>query len=105
MSCGRGGQGAEPCQESFQARAILVVDGQELDAEAVATIHVTDNGVRFDAALGNEKVEPGGHAFFDAEMRSLDEHAVDVDIQDAGDVVEAVAAPADPDVFRGRYPR
>ena len=102
MSCGRGGQGAEPCQKSFQAGAILVADGQELHAEAVATIHVTDDGVRFDTALLNEKVELGGHACFDAEMGSLDEHAVDVDVQDAGDVVEAVAAPADPDVFRGR---
>jgi len=102
MSCGWCGQGAEPRQESFQAGAILVVDGQELHAEAVATIHVTDDGVCFDTALLNEKVEPGGHAFFDAEMGSLDEHAVDVDIQDAGDVVEAVTTPADPDVFRGR---
>ena len=102
MSCGRRGQGAEPGQKSFQAGAILVVDGQELHADAVATIHVTDDGVRFDTAFPNEKVEPGGHACFDAEMRSLEEHAVDADIQDAGDVVEAVAAPADPDVFRGR---
>jgi hypothetical protein len=32
-------------------------------------------------------------------MGSLDEHAVDVDIQDARDVFTAVAAPADPDVL------
>lgn len=62
---------------------------------------MADDGVGFDAALLNEEVELGGHAFFDLEVRSLDEEAVDADIEDAGDIVAAVAAPADPDVFRG----
>lgn len=101
MSRGRRGHGAEPGHKSLQTGAIVVADSQEFHAEAIATIHVTDDGVRSDTALLNEKVELGGHAFFDAEMGSLDEHAVDVDIQDARDVFTAVAAPADPDVLCG----
>jgi hypothetical protein len=63
---------------------------------------VADDRVGFDAALLNEEVELSGHAFFDFEMRSLDEEAVDTDVQDAGDIVATVAAPADPDVFRSK---
>jgi len=60
---------------------------------------MSNNGVGSDAALLNQKIELGGHAFFYAEMRRLDEQAIDTDVQDAGNIIPAVAAPADPDVF------
>ena len=79
--------------------AIFVGHSDEAQAQAAAAFYVANDGVRFDAAFLNQKVELGGHAFFDAEVRSLDEEAVDADVEDAGDVVAAVAAPADPDVL------
>jgi hypothetical protein len=62
---------------------------------------VAYDGVRSYTALLNEKVELTRHAFFDAEMGSFNEHAVDADIQGARDIVAAVAPPADPEVLRG----
>jgi hypothetical protein len=59
---------------------------------------VANLGVGFDAALLDEKVESGGHAFFHFETRGFDEEAIDADVEDAGDVLAAIAAPADPDV-------
>jgi hypothetical protein len=82
--------------------AILISEGNEAKAEAAASFDVANYGVGFDAAFLNEEVELGGHAFFDFEVRGLDEEAVDGDVQNAGDIVAAVAAPADPDIFRGQ---
>ena len=79
--------------------AIFVAYGEESQAEAAAVFYVADDGVGFDAAFLNEKVEFGGHAFFHFEMRGLYEEAIDADVEDAGDVVAAIAAPADPDVL------
>jgi len=84
--------------------AIFVAYGEESQAEAAAVFYVADDGVGFDAAFLNEKVEFGGHAFFDFEVRGLDEQAVNADVQDAGDIVAAIAAQADPDVLRGWEP-
>ncbi len=80
----------------------MVGRAEEFQAEAETPYYVADDGVGFDAAFLNEEVELGGHALFDLEVRGLDEEAVDADVQDAGDIVAAIAAPADPDVFRGR---
>jgi hypothetical protein len=93
--------GAESGEHGLEALTIFVGCGEESQAEAGAAFDVANDGVGFDAALRNEEVELGGHAFFDFEVRSLDEEAVDADVDDAGDVVAAVAAPADPDVVRG----
>ena len=59
---------------------------------------MANDGVGLDAALLNEKVEFGGHTFLDFEMRSLDEEAVDADVENAGDVIAAIAAPTNPNV-------
>jgi hypothetical protein len=93
--------GAEPGEHGFEALAIFFVDGEKAQAETAAAFYVANDGVGFDAAFLNEEVELGGHAFFDLEVRGLDEKAVDADVEDARDVVAAIAAPADPDVFRG----
>jgi len=92
--------GAKPGEHSFEALAVFLADGEETQAKALATFNVANDGVGLDAALLNEEVELGGHAFLDLEVRGLDEKAVDADVEDAGDVVAAVAAPADPNVFR-----
>jgi hypothetical protein len=80
--------------------AILLGKGNKAKAEAAAAFDVAHYGVGFDAAFLDEEVELGGHAFFDFEVRSLDEEAVDTDIQDARYIVATVTAPANPDVFR-----
>jgi len=61
---------------------------------------MANHGFRFDAAFLNQKVQFRRHAFFDFEVRGLNKQAIDADIEDAGDVVAAIANPADPDVFR-----
>lgn len=61
---------------------------------------MANDGVGFYAAFLNQEVEFGGHAFFDFRVRGLDEEAVDADVENAGDVVAAIAEPADPDIFR-----
>jgi hypothetical protein len=94
------GMGAESGEQSFEALAIFVGYSDEAQAEAVAVFYVANDGVGFDAAFLNEKVQFSGHAFFHLGLRSLDEEAVDADVEDAGDIVAAIAAPADPDVFR-----
>jgi hypothetical protein len=94
------GMGAESGEQSFEALAIFVGYGDEAQAEAAAVFYVANHGVDFDAAFLNEKVQFSGHAFFHLGLRSLDEEAVDADVEDAGDIVAAIAAPADPDVFR-----
>ena len=81
--------------------AIFVSYGDEAQAETDAGFYVANDGVGFDAAFLNEKVQFGGHAFFQLGVRSLDEEAIDADVEYAGDIVAAIAAPADPDVFRG----
>ena len=91
---------AESGEQSFEALAIFVSYSDEAQAEAAAAFDVANDGVGFDAAFLNEKVQFGGHAFFHLGLRSLDEEAVDADVEDAGDIVAAIAAPADPDVFR-----
>jgi len=80
----------------------LFADSEKFEAEAVAAPDVTNDGFGGDAALLNQKIEFGGHAFFDSLVRGLDKESVDADIQDVGDIVATVAAPADPDVLRGR---
>jgi len=79
---------------------VPVADGEKTQAKASAAFDVADDSVGLDAAFLDEEVELGGHAFFDLEVRRLNEKAVDADVEDAGDVVAAVAAPADPNVFR-----
>jgi hypothetical protein len=59
---------------------------------------VANDGFSFDAAFLDEKVEFGGHAFFHFEARGFDKEAIDADVQDPGDVLAAIAEPADPDV-------
>lgn len=80
----------------------MIAYSEKFEAEAVAAPDVTNDSFGVDAALLNQKIEFGGHAFFDSLVRRLDKQPVDADIQDAGDVVATVAAPADPDVVRGR---
>jgi len=92
--------GAESGEQSFEALAIFVSYCDETQAEAAAVFDVANDGVGFDAAFLNEKVQFSGHAFFHLGVRSLDEEAVDADVEDAGDIVAAIAAPADPDIFR-----
>lgn len=94
--------GAEPGEHGLEALTILVGDGDETQAQAggsFAALDVTNDGIGFDAAFLNEEVKFGGHAFFQLEVRSLDEEPIDADVEDAGDIVPAIAAPADPDVF------
>jgi hypothetical protein len=92
--------GAEPGEHSFETLAIFLADGEETQAQAPATFYVSDDSIGLDAAFLNEEVELGGHTFFDLEVRGFDEKTVNADVEDAGDVVAAVAAPADPNVFR-----
>ena len=91
---------SEPGEHGFEALAVFFADGEETKAQAPATFYVADDGVGLDAAFLNEEVELGGHAFFYLEVRGLDEKAVNTYVEDAGDVVPTVAAPADPNVFR-----
>jgi hypothetical protein len=93
--------GAEAREHGFEALAIVVGYGNEAQAQAGAAFDMANDGVGFDAAFLDEKVQFGLHAFLDLEVRRLDEEAVDADIEDARDVVAAIAAPADPNVFRG----
>ena len=92
--------GAKPREHSFETLAIFFTYGEKTQAQAPAAFDVADDGVGLDAAFLNEEVELGGHAFFDLDVRGLDEKAVNAYVEDAGDIVEAVAAPADPDVLR-----
>jgi hypothetical protein len=94
------GIGAESGEQSFEALAIFVSYGDEAQAEAAAAFYVANDGVGFDAAFLNEKVQFSGHASFNTEVRGLDEEAVDADVEDAGDIVAAIAAPTNPDIFR-----
>jgi hypothetical protein len=94
--------GAEPGEHSFEVLAIFFADGEETQAKASAAFDMADDSVGLDAAFLNEEVQLGGHAFFDLEVRGLDEKTVNADVEDAGDVVAAIAEPADPNVFRGR---
>lgn len=63
---------------------------------------MSDHGIGFDAALLDKEVELRGHALFDFEVRGLDEESVDADVENPGNIVAAVAAPANPDVFRSQ---
>ena len=93
---------AEAGEHGFEALAIFFTDGEETQAQAFAAFDVADDSVGLDAAFLNEEVKLGGHAFFDLDVRGLDEKTVNAYVEDAGDIVEAVAAPADPNVFRSR---
>jgi hypothetical protein len=97
--------GAEAREHGFEALAVGVGDGDEPEAEASTAADVANEGVGLDAALLHEELEFGWHAFFDLEVRRLDEEAVDADVEDAGDIVAAVALPADPDVLGSRKAR
>jgi hypothetical protein len=92
--------GAEPGEHGFEALAILFTDGEKTQAQAATAFDVADDRVGLDAAFLNEEVELGGHAFFNLEVKGLDEKTVNAYVEDAGDVVAAIAAPADPNVFR-----
>jgi hypothetical protein len=81
--------------------AIFVGYDYEAEAQARSAFYVADDRFGFDAAFLDEEVEFGLHAFFDFEVRGLDEEAVDADVEDAGYIVTAVALPADPDVLGG----
>jgi hypothetical protein len=94
--------GAESCQQSFEALAIVVTHSDESQAEAAAAFYMTNDGVGFDAPFLNQEIEFGGHAFFHTELRSLDKQPVDTYVQDAGNIVAFVALPAEPDILRGR---
>jgi hypothetical protein len=91
--------GAKSCEQGLEALAIFVGYGDEAQAEATAAFDMADNGIGLDSAFLNEKVELGGHSCFDFEVKGLNEQAVDTDVEDARDVVAAIAAPADPDVL------
>jgi hypothetical protein len=93
--------GAEAGEHGFEALTIFLGDGDETKAKPAATFYVTDDGVGLDAALLNEEIEFGRHAFFEFRVRSLDEEAVDTYVENAGDVVAAIAAPANPNVLGG----
>jgi hypothetical protein len=99
MGAGVGAAGAEPCQQSSKALAVAVSHGRKSQAEAIATLHVTNQSFGCDTAFLDQKIELGGHAFFHAEVRGLDKKAIDADVQDTGNIVALVTAPADPDVF------
>jgi predicted NAD-dependent protein-ADP-ribosyltransferase YbiA (DUF1768 family) len=81
--------------------AIVVTHGNESQAEAAAALYVTHDRVGFYAAFLNQEIQLSRHAFFHAEVRRLDKQAIDTDVQDAGDIVAFVAAPAEPDILRG----
>jgi hypothetical protein len=91
--------GAKSCQQGFKALAIVFSHGNESQAQATPALYVTNDGVRFDAPLLNQEIKLGGHAFFHTEERSLDKYAVDTYVQDPGDIVAIVAAPAEPDIL------
>jgi hypothetical protein len=80
--------------------AVLLGKHDKAQAEAAASFDVANHSVGLDAAFLDKEVELGGHAFIDFEVLGLDEKAVDADVEDAGDIVAAVAAPANPYVFR-----
>jgi len=79
--------------------AIVFAQGNESQTEAVAAFDVANDRIGPDAAFLDEKIELGGHALFQVGMRGLDKQAIDADVQDARDIVAAIAAPADPDVL------
>jgi hypothetical protein len=104
MGAGASAGGAEPCQQGFEALAIVVAHSNESQAEAAAALYMTNDSVGFDAPFLNQEIELGRHAFFHIEVRSLDKEAVDTYVQDAGHIVAFVAAPAEPDILRGWKP-
>ena len=104
MGAGVGAAGAEPCQQSSQALPIAVSHGRKSQAQAIAALYVTNQSIGRDTAFLDQKIELGGHAFFHAEVRSLDKQPVDTYVQNAGYIVAFVAAPAEPDIVRGWKP-
>jgi hypothetical protein len=92
---------AQPREQSFEALAVFLAYGEESQAKAAAAGYVADDGVGLDAAFLDQEIKFGGHALFHFEVRGLDEQPVDADIQDAGDIVASVAAPADPNIVGG----
>lgn len=92
--------GAEPGEHGFEALKIFFTYGEETKAQSPPALYVANDGVGLDASFLNEEVQLSRHALFDLEVRSLDEKAVNADVEDAGNVVAAIAAPADPNVFR-----
>jgi hypothetical protein len=95
----------KPCQHGFQALPVFFCQRDEFQAYSRAAFYVANDGVGSDASLLNEKIELGGHSVLDLEMRGLDKEAVAANVQDAGDIIAAIATPADPDVFRCWKPR
>jgi hypothetical protein len=97
--------GAEAREHSFEATAIFVGHGDKTQAKTASAFNVTNDSVGFDAAFLDEEVELGFHAFLELEVGRLNEEAIDADVEDAGDIVAAVALPADPDVLGCRKAR
>ena len=79
--------------------AIFVTNGDESQAKSVAAFNVTNDSIGVYSAFLNQKIEFGGHALFHAQVRRLDEQAVDTNVQDTGYIIPGVAPPADPDVL------
>ncbi|MGC1617152.1 MAG: hypothetical protein WA765_01555 [Candidatus Acidiferrum sp.] len=96
---------AKPCQHGFQALPVFFPQRDESQSDSSAAFYMANGGIGSDASLLNEKIELGGHSFLDLEMWGLDKEAVEANVQDARDVVAAIAAPTDPDVLRRWKPR
>lgn len=75
--------GPKPREQGFQTGAVIIPNGDESEAEAFATAYVTNEGICLYTALLDQEVEFGRHAFFYAQMGSLDKQAVDADVQDS----------------------
>jgi hypothetical protein len=59
-------------------------------------LNVADCGVGFEAAFLNQEIQIYREAFVESFLRGVEEETVHAEIQDAGDIVAAIAAPADP---------
>jgi hypothetical protein len=59
-------------------------------------LDVADCGVGFEAAFLNQEIQFCREAFVEAFLPGVEEEAVDAEIQDAGDILAAIAAPANP---------
>lgn len=57
---------------------------------------MADCSVGFEAAFLDQEIQFCRVAFVEAFLGGVEEEAVDAEVQDAGDIVTAIAAPADP---------
>ena len=63
----------EPREQGFETLAIFVTNGDESQAEAVATFNVTNDSICVYSTFRDQKIEFGGHARLYTQMRRLDE--------------------------------